>query len=156
MSSWSLFLEKNPEQKDFFERTFNSYQDFKDELLKWQNKYLQLLIIRTSETLLDSDPLQSNYVYRRIRFYCKHSINYKSKINDGSRPNQHTYSPECSFKASISLVLTNLRKEQLFYPFFQFSKGFLLEHNHDVSKDLTYFFVLYFLTLFIGNKSLLA
>ena len=50
------------------------------------------------------DPLQITFLKKSIKYKCKHGGKSRTKITNGSRPNQHTYCTECPFEANLILV----------------------------------------------------
>ena len=77
-------------QEDFFNQRFYSYQEFNEALNIFQT-FFQILIVRTSRPLELDHPLQTTFLKKSIKYKCKHGGKSRTKITNGSRPNQHTY-----------------------------------------------------------------
>jgi hypothetical protein len=76
MSNWLDFKNQNPDMEDFFHSKFNSEQEFKEQLIKYEETYYQKLFIRGSYLIKNNDELLEQFKYSQLTLYCKHGGKY--------------------------------------------------------------------------------
>ena len=123
--------------QDFFKQRFYSYQELNEALNIFQTTFFQILVVRTSRPLELDHLLQTTFLKKSIKYKCKHGGKSRTKITNGSRPNQHTYCTECPFEANLILVEPKPKLSSCYSdtrPHFKFS-SYKFHHNHPISAE---------------------
>jgi hypothetical protein len=116
--------------QDFFEKTFESFQDFTVSFQNWKDQYYQPLNKRSSEKLkepVSKDDIEK-FVYKTLRIKCCHGEKPRNNTKDNSRPDQNTGCIQCPFVATLYFD-SNQRV-------LKFGKTRNLTHNHKIGQEV--------------------